>query len=206
MSWKLAAGVAAGLLIAIVAGRLLEDPRDGTATWDASRAAGFTSYVLIWLSLTAGMALHLRYRLGPQPRTALLESHRALSVLGLAFVVVHIGGLLLDPVVRFSLLDVLVPFAASYRTVQVAMGAIAGWLVVAVVASTAYAAAMRWSAWRMVHLLSFPAWGLALAHGITTGSDSGSPAAVWVYAGSASVLGAMFVLRVAGRGWVASEG
>jgi len=205
MSWKLSALVFVALVAGVGFARIAEDSSTGTATWDAARAAGFSSYLLLWLSVVSGISVHMRYRIAAGPLSLVLESHRAVSVLALAFLGVHLAALLLDPVVAFSLLDALVPLTSSYRPVQVGLGTVAGWLLVVVLVSTAFAGSMRWSLWRNLHLLAFPAWVLALAHGLTAGTDSGAPVALLIYAASASLVAALAVARLLGRGWIAAE-
>ena len=79
------------------------------------------------------------------------------------------------------------------------------WLTVAVLGSTALSARMRYAAWRNLHFLSFPAYVLALLHGLTSGTDGSAPLALVIYASTASFVAAMLVARVLGRGWVAAE-
>lgn len=201
MSWKVCA-LASALLIALISGaRLTQDPDAGTASWDATRAAGFAGYLLLWASVTAGVALHMRWRPGSAALTWILETHRITSTLALAFMLGHIWGLLIDPVIRFQPWDVAVPLFSDYRPVQVALGILALWLTAAVLATTAFAARMPYRWWRLSHYLAFPAYALALLHGITAGTDSGDVRAVSLYAGTAAVLVGMLVWRLAGRGW-----
>jgi sulfoxide reductase heme-binding subunit YedZ len=58
---------------------------------------------------------------------------------------------------------------------------------------------MRHRSWRLVHLLSYVAWGIAVGHGLGIGTDLRNPG--WersaVYAAIALVLGAALV-RVVG--------
>lgn len=202
MSWRLALLVSAGLVAGIALGRATQDPDTGTTTWDASRAAGFAAYALLTASLLSGMALHLRYRPRNAPLTWLLEGHRICSALSLSFVAGHVFALLLDPVVHFSPVDAFVPLAAPYRPLQAGLGTLGLWLLVAVLASTGLAGRLPYAAWRNVHYLSFPAWALALIHGITAGTDSNATVALGVYAGTAAAVAAMLVVRIVGRGWV----
>jgi predicted ferric reductase len=205
VSWKSALLVAGALTTGLVLARVLQDPDTGTSTWDASRAAGFAAYLLLWVSALAGMGLHLRFRPAGGSITWLLETHRITAVLALAFLVAHVIALVLDPVVPFSVLDALVPFTSSYRPVQVGLGALAQWMLVLVLVSTASASAMPWRAWRNLHYLSFPCYALALLHGLVTGTDSGSTLALLIYAGSAAAVAALGVARCFGRDWVPAE-
>lgn len=201
----MAALVAASLAVGIVTARLRQSPETGTASWDAARAAGFAGYLLLWLSVVTGLAVRLRVRVPRGPATWMLETHRITSALGLAFVAGHVFALLLDPVVPFSPVDALVPFTSGYRPWQTGVGTPALWLLVIVMASTALPAVISYGRWRQLHYLAFPCWGLALLHGITSGTDSGATLAVAIYAGSAAAVAALVCVRMFGRGWVSAE-
>lgn len=206
MSWKLSAVVGLGLVLGILAGRLLQDPDAGTSSWDGLRAAGFAAYLLLWLSVVTGMAVHMRYRPGPLAMTWLLETHRIASALSLSFVAGHIAGLLVDPTIAFSPLDIAAGLSSPYRPVQVALGSLATWLGIIVLGSTALAGRMPYATWRNLHYLSFPAYFLALLHGVTSGTDTGAPIALLIYTSTASLTAAMLVARLFGRGWVNAGG
>lgn len=205
MSWKAAAAVAALLVAGITVSRLAQGG-SGTATWDASRAAGFAAYLLLWVSVMSGVAVHMRWRpSSTSSLTGVLELHRITATLAVAFVVGHVFGLLIDPVKPFfSLLDALVPFTSSYRSVQVGLGTLAEWSLVAVLLSTALAGRMAWKTWKAVHYLSFPCFAFALVHGLTAGSDSQTPIAIMIYVATAGAFSALVAVRLAGRGWVAA--
>jgi DMSO/TMAO reductase YedYZ heme-binding membrane subunit len=49
--------------------------------------------------------------------------------------------------------------------------------------------------WRRSHLLSVPAFILALAHGIFAGTDSARPAMWWIYVGTGLVVLFLLVVR-----------
>ena len=201
MGWRIGAFATAALLVSVAVARMAQDPQSGTATWDASRAAGFASYLLLWAATVSGIGLHLRYRPVAGPLTWVLESHRMLSVLALSFLASHVVALVLDPVVSFPVVDAVVPFTSGYRPVQVGLGVLGQWLLLVVLASTAFATAMSWAAWRSFHYLAFPCYVLALVHGVTAGSDSSSFPAVMIYAVTAGSVGALLVARMLGRGW-----
>ena len=202
MSWRISGVVALGVVLGIVLGRLAQDPDTGTASWDGLRAAGFASYLCLWFGLCSGIAVHMRYRPGPMALTWLLEAHRMSSALSLSFVAGHVAGLLVDPTVAFTAVDIGIGFTSGYRPLQVAFGAGAMWIMVAVLGSTAVSARLPYATWRNLHFLSFPAYGLALLHGLTAGTDASSTIALAVYASTASLVAGLLVARLLGRGWV----
>jgi predicted ferric reductase len=204
MSWRISALIAAGLVIGVLTARAFQDPESGTASWDGLRAAGFAAYLLLWLGLVTGMAVHMKYRPGPLAMTWLLETHRISSALSLSFVAGHLAGVLVDPTIAFSVLDVLVGVSSHYRPIQVGFGAMAVWLSIIVLGTTALSHRLPYVTWRNVHYLSFPAYIAALVHSITAGTDGTAPLALVLYASTASFAAAMVVARLFGRGWVPS--
>ena len=74
-------------------------------------------------------------------------------------------------------------------------------LLVLVIVTSLLRARMRHRSWRLVHLLSYAAWGVAVGHGLGIGTDLRQPG--WersaVYASVALVAG-IAVLRLLGAG------
>ena len=98
-----------------------------------ARSAGLIAFGLLTLSVWLGLAMSTRV-LGPKRQKTLLPLHRTLAWKGLSMVALHVGGLLLDPVLHFGFLSALVPGAAPWRPAAVAFGVVAGWLSLALAA------------------------------------------------------------------------
>lgn len=205
MSWRAAGLLGIVLVFATLFARVVQDPDTGTATWDASRAAGFASYLLLWLSVVVGVGLHMRFKPLGFALARALELHRITSALALSFLVAHVLAIIVDPVVDFSWVDGFVPFTSSWRPFEVGIGTIGQWMLVLVLASTALAGNMPYSTWKKLHYLSFPAYLLALVHGLMSGSDTSQFPAVMLYAMTASTVAFLLVLRVAGRDWAKAD-
>jgi len=195
MSWRVAALASFGLLLSLAAARLGQPDPGGTASWDFARVAGFATFVLLWLSVLCGLLLRARFHLPGVPQTVLLEFHRAVSTLSLAFLAGHLAALLVDPVVSFSVVSLLVPFTSGYRPFATGLGAVALWCLLAVLLSTAIAGRLHHARWRMLHLLSYPAYILALVHGLLGGTDAGAPWTLRLYLLSAASVAVLTVLR-----------
>ena len=153
--------------------------------WLVARAAGLVAFGLLTLAVWAGLAMSTRL-LGPKRQKRLLALHRTFAWTGLSMIALHLGGLLLDPVMHFGALAVLVPGVAGYRPGSVALGIVAGWLSLALAASFR---ARRWigqKGWRRLHYASFAAFWLALGHALLVGTDLrglGGPATALLAAG-----------------------
>lgn len=138
--------------------------------WYVARASGLVAFGLLTLSVWLGLAMSARL-LGPKRQKLLFPLHRTLAWTGLSMVGLHLGGLLLDPVLHFGALSVLVPGAAAWRPAGVALGVVAAWLTLALASSFK---ARRWigqKGWRRLHYATFAAFWLALGHALLVGTD-----------------------------------
>jgi DMSO/TMAO reductase YedYZ heme-binding membrane subunit len=143
--------------------------------WYTARAAGIVAYALLSASVILGLALTTR-ALGRHPRPAwLLDLHRFLGGLATVFVGVHLLALVADDYVTIRLIDLVVPFASSWRPSAVAWGVVALWLLVAVEVTSLVRARLPRRVWRYVHAGSFPLFFIATFHVVFAGTDSSAP-------------------------------
>ena len=153
--------------------------------WYVARAAGLVAFGLLTLSVWLGLAMSTRL-LGPKRQKQLFGLHRTLAWTGLTMVGLHVTALLLDPVMHFSLVTTLVPFASAWKPGAVAMGVVAGWLSLMLAASFRMRKWIGQKGWRRLHYASFGAFALALGHALVTGTDlkgMGGPILALVAAG-----------------------
>lgn len=167
-----------------------------TLTWLTARAGGFTAYGLLSLAVIVGLALSLRWQSTRWPRLLNSELHNHLTLLSLAFLVVHIGAVWVDPFTHFSALDVLVPFMSGYRTLWMALGIVALYLGIAIGISTWLRSRIGYQLWRQLHTLTLLLYAFATMHGIFTGSDTHSWWALGIYLASTSAVTSLFVTRL----------
>ncbi len=138
--------------------------------WLVARSAGLVAFALLTLSVWLGLAMSTRL-LGPTRQKALLGLHRTLVWTGLSMVGLHVGALLLDPVLHLNPLTALVPGASAWRPGAVALGVVAGWLSLALASSFRLRKWIGQKGWRRLHYASFAAFALALGHSLLVGSD-----------------------------------
>ncbi len=159
--------------------------------WYLTRAAGVTAWVAGSGSLLLGLALATR-TLGNRPKGPwLLDLHRGLAGVTMAFLALHLAALVADSYTHFGVADVLVPFASGWKPAAVAGGVISAWLLVAVEVTSLAKKRLpaRW--WRAVHLSSYGAAIAATVHAFTAGTDAGNPGFVAVAV--VTVVGAAFM-------------
>jgi len=173
-----------------------------TTLWYTARAGGLLAFVLLTASVVLGLALSGRARLEHWPRFAVEDVHRFAGLLAVTFVSIHVLALLLDTYVPFSPAQILVPGTASYRPLATALGVVAAELLAALALTNRYRKRLPYRFWRRAHYLSFAVWALALVHGITSGTDSGAPWAVALYALAAGSVAGLLVWRAGGGGAV----
>ena len=143
--------------------------------WYLTRASAMVAWVLLTLTVVWGILLKTRILRGADNPEWLTITHRYISGLAMAMIVTHMGTLLLDEYIQFGWADILIPFAASFEPLPVALGIIAFWLIILVQVT---ALSSRWlpeSVWKGVHLSSYLAIVLVGLHSGLVGTDVGTP-------------------------------
>ncbi|HEX4540506.1 MAG TPA: ferric reductase-like transmembrane domain-containing protein [Acidimicrobiales bacterium] len=177
----------------------------GSPLWYLTRSAGAVSLLLLTGSTVLGIMATVRWRSEQWPRFVTAGLHRNVSVLALALLLVHIVTAVADGFAPIGWLDSVVPFHGTYRSVWLGLGAVAFDLLLALLITSAVRQRLGYPAWRAVHWLAYGCWGLAVVHGLGTGTD---PKATWMQAVTIACVGAV-ILAVWWRvvaGWPASLG
>ena len=168
------------------------------AIWNAERAAGIVSYLLVTLLVVLGLTLSSRVRMRHWPAFAIQDVHRFVGILAAVFITLHVSLIVIDPFLPFSITQVLVPFTADYRPLATGLGTVALELLVAIAITNAVRRRIPQRLWRGTHYLGFAVWAAATVHGLVAGSDrrDGWLVALYVIAVSAVLAGLVF--RMAG--------
>jgi methionine sulfoxide reductase heme-binding subunit len=168
----------------------------GPSLWITSRAAGVTAFLALTLDVVFGLFVSTRAVDRLIPRARSVDIHRWLSAVALTMSAVHALALLGDRFVRFDVLDLLVPFLSSYRSVAVALGVLAAYGALLVHVSFSLRRRIGPKTWRKVHYLSFFVFAAALLHGLFAGSDARTPEMQALYVSSATLVGVLGLYRV----------
>lgn len=163
--------------------------------WYLARASGIVAWTLLGSSALVGVALSGRLVRRPRPAW-LLDLHRFLAGLGVAFVAVHLVSIVIDSFVPFGWADVLVPLASKWRPGAVAWGIAALYLLVGVEATSLAMHRLPRRAWYVVHLTSYALFACATVHGLLAGTDTANPVVRWGGAGGLAVVVFVLVLRL----------
>lgn len=169
--------------------------------WYVNRSTGLVLLVLLTLTVALGLlaagrpAGHARRVPGFVPQAV----HRSLGLLALLLLAVHAASAVVDEYVDIRWWHVLVPAGLRYEPSWLALGVVASDLVLAAVLTSLVRVRLGHRSWRTVHLTTYAAWGAALAHGLTIGTDTGLTAVTWGYVGCGGLVAAAGVHRLARR-------
>jgi sulfoxide reductase heme-binding subunit YedZ len=169
------------------------------ALWYLTRTAAIAAYALLTLTAILGLLRSLA-------RTARVhtgwviwgvdELHQFSALLAPAFILLHLGSLLLDSYLSFSLANLLIPLGEPYRPLATDLGVLALYALVVVLGSSWLRQSFPYGTWRALHCTTFVAFVLVTAHGLLAGSDSGQPWMAALYLGASISVGILVLLRV----------
>jgi len=159
--------------------------------WILARATGLTAYVLLTLSILAGLVVKSRPFGRALKAASVVDTHRFLSLLALGAIGLHGLALTLDQTVRIGLSSLLVPGLSGYRPLATGLGVVAAELAGLVIVSFPLRKRIGPRTWRRLHWATYGVFALATAHGLAAGTDSTQPWAFGIY------LGAVFAVATA---------
>lgn len=163
--------------------------------WFANRGTGFVLLVLLTLTVLVGVLSTRRDAGRWVPRFLTQGLHRNLSLLATLLLTAHVVTAVADEYVDIRWWQAWWPLGGSYRPMWLGWGSVALDLIGLTVLSSLMRHRLPHRVWRALHLLTYPAWAVALVHGIGIGTDSRDGAGLW----TGVVCGGLVGLAVAGR-------
>jgi methionine sulfoxide reductase heme-binding subunit len=167
--------------------------------WFASRATGVVALVLLTVVVVLGVAVNRKGRLPGLPRFAVTSLHRAVSLLSVAFLAVHIATAIADPFVSIGIAASVIPFTSHYQPFWLGLGAVSVDLMLALVITSLLRGRIGRRTWRAVHWLAYASWPVAVAHSIGSGPDMWRGWLAWLTIGCAAAAVAALGWRITGR-------
>jgi sulfoxide reductase heme-binding subunit YedZ len=150
--------------------------------WILARASGFTAYILLTLSVLAGLAVKSK-PFGKAVKVAsATDAHRFLALLGLGALAVHGFMLTLDQTIHLSFASLVIPGLAPYRPLWTGIGVLTAELMIVVYASFSLKKRIGHKNWRRLHWATYAIFLGATAHGLMAGTDSVRAFGVYVAA------------------------
>ncbi len=176
---------------------LLTDPQ---LTWFLARATGYTSLVLVTLSMVLGIGSSTRMSTSGWPRFVTQALHRNVSLFVLVLLAIHIVTVILDDFVTITILDSFVPFVGSYRPFWLGIGVVSSDLLIAIAVTSELRHRFGYDTWRAIHWTSYLCWPLAIVHTLGTGSDTRKGWAIWLVVACVALVLLALVWRII-EGW-----
>lgn len=139
--------------------------------WYLGRGTGVVSLVLLTVVMVLGIGSRSGRPVFGLPRFAVVSLHRSASLLSVAFLAIHVVTLLLDPQSELKLVDLVLPFDATYRPLWMGLGTVGLDLMAAIIVTSLLRQRLGVRAWRAVHWLAYLSWPVAIAHTVGTGTD-----------------------------------
>jgi len=158
--------------------------------WSLARASAFVAFgaytgVVLWGILVAGKAF--------RPAAPAVAFHRLLASIGMIAIAVHVIALLLDSYAHVTIGSL---FGLG-PSLSVTLGAIAFWLAIGLPLSFRLRQAkfISYRVWRKIHWAGYATWFVMLLHGFFNGTDTATPYASALYAGSVALVGTAALWR-----------
>ena len=178
-------------------------------TWNILRAAGIGAYVMLFLSVALALMGTTSVSNGRPTRQTFTAVHQFLPTVAMVLLGIHLGGLLLDEFMNFRPLDLLVPLQSAYKPWAVAGGIFAMYAMVFIMVAAWVRRGLPAKVWRATHLVSVPAFILAMLHGIFAGTDTARPIMWGLYLATGLTVLFLVLVRAlttkSGDGWVADR-
>ena len=165
--------------------------------WYVIRITGWLAYLALAASVIYGLLLSTRILRRDRAADRLVHAAPGSSSIGLGLALVHAAVLMIDRSVPFTPAEIVIPLIGPYRPTWVLFGQLALALTIVLVASFYLRRRMGQSSWRRLHYVSFIAYVAMTAHGLMTGTDSGTAWAQVAYGGSLVLVGVLTAWRIA---------
>ncbi len=180
-------GAALGILIVVATDQIVPATSAYQAQmriWLAARATGITSYLLLTGLVILGLVLsHPTNQSTWQLSKRIFPWHENLFVFVVAFVVVHVVSIVLDPFAGVGWAGSFIPGLSGYRTAPVALGTLGLYAALVSGVTGRWTKLLPRGLWLTLHRFALVAWILSWMHGLLAGTDSAALVPLYVATG-----------------------
>lgn len=167
--------------------------------WWVARATGIVAWVMATAAVACGLALSGRLVRRRRLPAWILDLHRYLGTLTIAFVAVHVIALVADGYVSFGPKEIFVPLTSSWRSRAVTWGVLAMYGLLVIQVTSWGMQHLPRKVWHGIHFTSYAVFAAATAHGALAGADRDNPLVQALAASGVTLVVTLTVLRVVGR-------
>lgn len=159
-----------------------------------ARISGIVSYVLFTFSLFCGLLRVYARRMQEPISWTIDEMHQFFALLGWLVVVAHIIVILINPLLPFTIFNIVQPFIEPAHRPAASWAVIAMYMATIVAVSSWLKQRLSFALWRGLHFLSYVVFIAMTVHGWLAGTDTNTPWMNAIYGGS--VAGVVFLSAV----------
>ncbi|MEX2651402.1 MAG: hypothetical protein WD473_03010 [Acidimicrobiia bacterium] len=164
--------------------------------WVLIRGSGVAAFALLSAATIWGLLVSSKLLGRIVKAKPLTWFHESLGIGALLATVVHVMVLSIHDFLEFSWIEILVPGVSDWRPLPTAFGVVSLYALIVVIGSFYLKRFIGQKVWRSIHFISFGLFVSALLHGLLSGTDSGSPLILGLYAGSALVVLTLLAIRL----------
>lgn len=175
---------------------VLHHVSQGPMLWYLNRGSGVALLVVLTVTLALGILTARQGRSRLVPRFLGQQVHRNLGILSLVLVAGHATTAIVDTYVDIRWWQAFSPVGATYKPLWLALGSVAFDVMLLVVLTSLLRERLGQRAWKVVHLLGYLSWPLALVHSVGIGTDATSSWARQVGLGCLAAVALASVVRV----------
>jgi sulfoxide reductase heme-binding subunit YedZ len=136
----------------------------------AGHATGLVATLLLTTTVVLGTMHSGRASSASWPRFAVHAVHRNMSLLAIAFLLMHVVIAIGKPRSGLSWPVAVVPYSAAPHPIWLGMGTVALELLLAAIITSVLRLRIGFRSWRAVHVMAYASWPLAIAHGLGLGT------------------------------------
>ncbi|MGE0878443.1 MAG: ferric reductase-like transmembrane domain-containing protein [Acidimicrobiia bacterium] len=148
--------------------------------WYLARTGGLVAWGALSASVVWGLSLSTRVIQRKGMPAWLLDLHRFLATLALAFTALHLVALWADNYLYFGARELFVPMSSAWRPGAVTWGVLTMYGMAAIQLTSWTMRHLPRKFWHLVHLTSLPLFVAATVHGFQSGTDKTNVVVQWV--------------------------
>lgn len=166
--------------------------------WWVARATGIVAWAFATSAVAWGLALSGRLVRRRRLPAWILDLHRYLGTLTVAFMALHVLALVADGYVDFGPKEIFVPMASAWRPGAVTWGVLAMYGILVIQVTSWGMKHLPRKVWHGIHFSSYAVFVAATVHGALSGADRANPLVQALAVSGVTVVVVLTVLRALG--------
>lgn len=174
--------------------------------WYLTRASGLIAGLVFFMLMLSGSGFITGHAFNfLEPITA-WATHRALGIMLGITLFLHIFALYFDGFIPFDLKSLFIPFASTYRPIEiwgvnfgslyVALGVLAFYIIIAIILTSLFWIDKKPKTWKLIHILSYITIIFIFIHALYLGTDLAQGVLRYVWIGLMAILGWAGLVRL----------